>query len=453
LKVPKLEKEIGIEVYASQSPGIGGCIRQSPEDFVVEEVLVDGSKAKVKPSEAKHPTGIGRYLVCLLVKKGWDTLLTIGEIAKHLGIDRERIQIAGMKDANALTAQHISISRITPENLSKTRIESISLHPLHYSDEKMSSRLLLGNHFQIVVRDIPHAFMTINKRIESVQNELLDLGGLPNFFGHQRFGTIRPITHLVGRFLVKGDFEKAALTFLAESSQYEHPEAREARQQLRDTGDFKEALHSFPRFFKYECIMLSHLAGHQRDFLGAFRRLPLKLLQLFVQAYQSFLFNRFLSQRIERSIPLNTAETGDYTIELDRQGLPTTNSIRITTPNQQSAQKLIDESRMRIAVPLIGFGQNPSDGVQGEIEKEILEAENLTPEAFKISPVPEISARGRLRTILTPVIDPSIEILNEDSANAAKQDLNLGFMLHKGSYATVLLREFMKAQNLIESGF
>ncbi|MEM3816480.1 MAG: tRNA pseudouridine(13) synthase TruD, partial [Candidatus Bathyarchaeia archaeon] len=47
LEVPGIEKSIGIEVYASKTPGIGGIIKSSPEDFIVEEILADGSKASI----------------------------------------------------------------------------------------------------------------------------------------------------------------------------------------------------------------------------------------------------------------------------------------------------------------------------------------------------------------------------------------------------------------------
>jgi len=453
LKVPTLERALGIEVYASQSLGIGGRIRHFPGDFVVEEVLVDGTKAEVGKAEIPPPRGIGRYLVCLLIKRDWDTLLAIRKVAKRLGISGDRIRIAGIKDARALTAQHITISRITPEEIPQLKVQDITLRPLCYSNRKLSSKLLLGNQFHILIRGIPHAASIINRRIEKVQGELSHIGGLPNFFGHQRFGTIRPNTHLVGKFLIQGDLEKAALTFLAEPGLHEHPESRAARQRLHETGDFKEALRTFPRRLKYERMMLSHLAVQPRDFLGAFRRLPSKLRRLFVQAYQSFLFNRFLSQRMSRGILPNTAQAGDYAIELDNHGLPTASFTQATDQTLQRVQKSIDKNEMGIALPLIGFEQGPSRGGQGEIEQEILETENVAPADFRISSVPEISSRGTLRTALTPIIDLSIEESSTDSANPSSQALKLGFMLHRGSYATVLLREYMKPQDPITAGF
>jgi tRNA pseudouridine13 synthase len=453
LRVPAIEKELGMEIYATKSPGVGGRIRQLIEDFVVEELLVDGSKAEVSPAEIHEPVGRGRYLICVLVKRDWDTLLAVRNVARRLGVSHKRIRIAGMKDAKAITAQHISLQGVAPARASQVEIKDITLHPIRFSNRRIFSQLLLGNQFQVVIRAVSHTSSVVEQRVKNVQNELAGLGGVPNFFGHQRFGTIRPITHLVGRFLTKSDLEKAALAFLAQPSIHEHPESREAREQLRDNQDFEEALRCFPRQLRYECFMLGHLAKQPRDFVGAFRELPLKLRKLFVQAYQSFLFNKFLSERTRRGVPLNEAQIGDYVVKLDDHGLPTTEFKQVTGPSLQTVKDSLNEGKMQVAIPLVGFKQPPSQGVQGEIEKEILETENVNPQDFQISFMPEVSAPGMLRTILAPATNLSVEKASRDSANPSKRKTRLGFTLHRGSYATVLLREFMKPRDLIKAGF
>jgi len=384
LMVPTLERMLGIETYASQSLGIGGKIRQFTEDFVVEEVLMDGSKAQVSPTETLQPIGGGRYLICVLVKRDWDTFLAVKKVARGLGISPKRIQIAGIKDAKALTAQHVSIRGVTPERVSRVKIRDITVHPLRFSDGRVYSQLLLGNQFYITIRTISHSSFVIEKRVKNIQNELSSLGGVPNFFGHQRFGTVRPITHIVGKFLVRGDLEKAALTFLAKPSPYEHPESREARQKLQDTQDFAEALRCFPNHLRYERFMLVRLAKQPDDFIGAFRKLPSKLRRLFVQAYQSFLFNKFLSQRLKHGIDFNEVHVGDYVMHLDGHGLPTNEFEQATFQSLSNVKKALKENKMQVAVPLVGFKQHPSKGVQGEIEKEIIKDEDVIPRNFYI---------------------------------------------------------------------
>ena len=453
LRVPKLEAELGIEIYASSARGIDGRIRTRPEDFVVEEVLTDGSRASVKPSYSPTlPVGHGRYLVCVLIKKGWDTLVVVGKIANQIGVSPERISIAGMKDTRALTAQHISIGGIPPDKVLKVDLEDVTVDMIRFSSEKISPKILFGNQFNITVESIKLSSRTVRKRIEKVREELTDLGGIPNFFGHQRFGTVRPITHRVGRCLVKEDFEEAALIFLSEPSPYEYPRARRARRRLRETQDYRSGLRIFPRRFTYERLMLKRLSKNPKDFLGAFRRLPTKLRRLFVQAYQSYLFNRFLSERMKRGIPIGKPQIGDYIVSLNEIGLPTFDSRRAEDSNILEIEQKVREGNMAVALPLIGHKQSPSDGVQGGIEEEILEEEGTEPSDFRIQKMPEASAPGVLRRSLAPILDLNIK----DRERSTRQDelsVKFSFGLHKGSYATVVLREFMKPEDLVRAGF
>jgi len=427
LNVPRLEKEIGIEVYATKTDGIGGRLRQVPEDFKVEEILTNGSTARIEPANIPDITGHGRYLTCVLVKCDMDTFQTVEAIAKRLNIDSDRIQIGGIKDANALTAQHVSISRMLPEQVGQIKTRNLWVYPLRFSNEKINSNLLFGNQFHIKIRDINCSTLTIAKREKKTKQELLKLGGCPNFFGHQRFGTTRPITHLVGKSIVLGEWKKAALTFMAKSSRYEHPESREARQTLREAQDYEEALSCFPPKLVYERQMLMHLARRRTDFIGGFHRLPKKLCQLFVQAYQSYLFNRFLSERIQRELPLENPLRGEHKVTIDSEDCA--------------------------ALPLIGYKQALSRGVQGGIEKRVLDEEGVEPQNFKVSCMREISSSGGLRTTLAPIIDLSIERPSEDEMNIGKKSMDISFTLRKGSYATVILREFMKPKNPIRAGF
>ena len=454
LQVPPLEKELGIETYATQSPGIGGKIRQLLDDFVVEELLVDDSLAEVSaPVEAWEPTGEGQYLICVLVKRRWDTFLAVRQVAERLRINQKCIRFAGIKDTKALTAQHISLQNVSPSKVLDVQIKDITLYPQRFSRDRMYSQLIKGNRFHLTIRGIAHPTSVIEERTKSVQQEIESAGGIPNFFGHQRFGTIRPNTHQVGKYLTRGDVEKAALVFLAEPSIHEHPKAREARQQLQDTMNFEEALERFPKFLRYERFMLGHLTKYPNDFVGAFRELPRRLRKLFVQAYQSYLFNRFLSERIRRGIPLDEPQVGDYVNKLDEHGIPTEEWDQVTTQNIQAMINAGKEGKLYVAAPLIGPDQPPSKGLQGEIEQVILEAENVTPETFKLSFMPEATAEGRVRAILNPVWNLLQEEIANDSENPSKQMMKLGFTLNRGSYATVLLREFMKPQDLITAGY
>ena len=115
--------------------------------------------------------------------------------------------------------------------------------------------------------------------------------------------------------------------------------------------------------------------------------------------------------------------------------------------------KAIEAGKMRLAIPLVGFKQHASLGVQGDIEKQILEGEGISQEVFKIPAMPEITARGELRTAITPLNNFSLNEISEDSANPLKHKAEVSFMLYHGSYATIFLRELMKPRNPIKAGF
>ncbi|MGQ9530235.1 MAG: tRNA pseudouridine(13) synthase TruD [Candidatus Bathycorpusculaceae bacterium] len=459
--ISKLEKLIGLEVYATKSLGIGGVIRQFVDDFVVEEVLVDGSKAEAKLDEGISKPKVldsslegKRYLLCVLAKRNWDTFLAIKAVAEQLGISTSAIQIAGIKDAKAVTAQYITVDGIFADDILKVNVKDIKIHPVGYIRNKLSPFYLLGNNFSIIIRAIGHSKPSIEKRVRKTLEELKVLGGVPNFFGHQRFGTVRPITHIIGKSLVKGNLRRAAMLFLAEPSPHEHPESRKAREQLQKAKDFKQALEIFPKQLHYERLMLKHLAQKPEDFIGAFRRLPLKLRELFPQAYQAYLFNKFISRRIASGLPLNKAEVGDYVVSVQRSGLPSPTMYKVVkSETLAEVNKALENGRMQLAIPLIGFKQKPSQGFQGEIEKQILLEEGIAPENFKIKSMPEISSKGELRTALTPINNFQLNEVSTDSANPSKNKAKLSFMLHRGSYATVLLREIMKPRNPIKAGF
>ncbi|MEM3725615.1 MAG: tRNA pseudouridine(13) synthase TruD [Candidatus Bathyarchaeia archaeon] len=458
LRVPKIEKLMGIEVYATHSLGIGGVIREFVEDFVVEEVLVDGAMAKIRQQHVESqnfkPSLNERYLLCVLVKRNWDTFEALKAVARQLNIRLRQIHIAGIKDAKAVTAQHITIEGVSPEDFKKFNVKDIEIRPVGFFRHKLSSYYLLGNNFSIKIRALRHSKSAIQRRIKETIKELEELGGVPNFFGHQRFGTTRPITHLVGKAIVKGDLRKAVTLFLAKPSLNENPKSRQAREQLWNSQDFQKALKNFPKQLRYERLMLRHLAKKPEDFVGAFKTLPIKLQMLFPQAYQAYLFNKFLSRRIASGLPLDKAEVGDYVVNVQRSGLPLLTMYKIVKSEALTeVNKALRNGRMRLALPLIGFKQKPSQGLQGEIEKQILEEEGITPENFKIHFMPEISSKGELRTALTTLNNFQLREISDDSANSSRNKAKLSFMLYRGSYATILLRELMKPRNPIKAGF
>jgi tRNA pseudouridine13 synthase len=200
--------------------------------------------------------------------------------------------------------------------------------------------------------------------------------------------------------------------------------------------------------------MLAHLVEKPDDFVGAFERLPIKLQMLFVQAYQSYLFNRFLTERMKNGFSLNKIEIGDYVVGVERSGLPMVNvSKMVCAENLVGISESVKNGRMRVALPLVGTKQRFSQGVMGQIETRILDEEGLKTENFNVDAMPEIGRKGGLRATVVPIKNFKLIRVLTNGSNSKEKEAILSFMLMRGSYATVVLREIMKPQNPIASGF
>jgi tRNA pseudouridine13 synthase len=115
--------------------------------------------------------------------------------------------------------------------------------------------------------------------------------------------------------------------------------------------------------------------------------------------------------------------------------------------------ELVKAGRMRVALPLVGVKQKLSQGAMGRMESQILEEEGIKPENFRVNALPEISGRGGLRAVVAPIRNFKLHGVSAVAANNSARQADLSFMLLRGSYATVLLREIMKPSNLIKAGF
>ena len=451
MPISEVDKLLGIEAYATKTEGVGGAIKQSVEDFIVEEILVDGSKASIDGVVSNRVIGSSaqrqRYLLCLLVKRNWDTFIATKNVAKSLGVDQGMVQLAGIKDAKAITAQYITIENASIEDVAKIDVKDVKVTPIGYVREMMSLFYLLGNNFIITIKKTEAPESVVHERIGQAIKEISDIGGTPNFFGHQRFGTTRPITHLIGKALTQGRFEEAAMLYLGNPSAYEHPASRIARQQVQETHDFKRASENFPKQLRFERLMLNHLAEKPTDFVGAFQCLPPKLQALFVQAHQSYLFNLFLSGRMKRGLPLNEVVIGDFAVGVERSGLPLTIIDKVVTvENLDQINSAVKAGKMRVALPIFGMRQKLSAGVMGQIEREVLAAEGIGDGPIRLNELSRVGGKGGLRTVTAPVRDFKVLESSDDSVKVC-------FKLLRGCYATVLLREMIKPADPVFAGF
>lgn len=394
--------------FLSKTPGIGGTIKNEPEDFIVEEITADGTILELNKT-ITHPDTPGRFVHFVIQKKNWSTSYAIKEIANRLHAAPKRFSYAGMKDKTAVTAQLVSAERFTKEQILSLSIKDISINGAWNAKDKVRLGALLGNRFTIRING---ACEGADGKVSSV---FAELGGkFPNYFGEQRFGSISNNTHEIGEFIVRGYFENAAISFLCGSGNEENEQARQARKDLRETRDFKAALSAYPKHLRFERSMLEHLSDDDKDFIGAFKTLPRQTIMLFVHAFQSHIFNRLLSDRIAESDGSEIKmEEGEY-----------------LCPSSVSSLGFPEIENMDVdgwlCMKILGYNSNPN-----EREKALLEELGISKEQFKIKELPEISSKGTFRTAFAPLVGFSFS------------DPIFRFSLQSGSYATSALREFL----------
>lgn len=132
---------------------------------------------------------------------------------------------------------------------------------------------------------------------------------------------------------------------------------------------------------------------------------------------------------------MNQAIEGDV-VCFSRQGLPNIGKLQtVTADNLEAVNRLARRSRAYVTLPLIGYESRLTSGVQGEIERKILGDEEVSLENFKLSATKELSSPGSRRAAFLRVL-PQVRLEGRTA--------ELEFFLPPGSYATTILREYMK---------
>ncbi|MCS7098024.1 MAG: tRNA pseudouridine(13) synthase TruD [Candidatus Methanomethyliaceae archaeon] len=419
-----MESSFGMFYYSTPNEGIGGKIRTSPEDFIVEEITPEG--IIVNEDLKALDRGHGKVTLAVLKKISKPLLPIISMLEKKLG---GRIRFAGIKDRRAVTYQLVSINRPFEGRL---KIGSIELWSVGRSMWEIYPGELSGNRFTITIRNL-----------ENFPEEL-SIKWFPNYFGHQRFGISRPNTHKIGKMLIKRDFEGAIKEFLAEL--YEGDPHINVRKKLRDTWDLKGALSYFSDELIYEKKVINALI-HGSSAEGALYKLSKQLLRLFIEAYQSYIFNLALSERWKR-FGLFNIKIGDYIAMLNSHRNPS-KPIEIVKENLVKMQKLVEQGRAVLLMPIPGSNIK-FKGINEEIYSKILYNEGIEPKDFSIF---EISLRGTFRPAVFYPMSFELMEISKDEKFEGKIKAIIRFSLPRGTYATILLRELMKPEDPKKTGF
>jgi tRNA pseudouridine13 synthase len=384
--------------------GLGGIIKADPEDFVVDEI-------------PRYPfAGEGNHVFFRIRKRDLSTFDAIRKIARAMRLPEEAFGYAGLKDRHAVTTQWVSLEYGDVPLLEKLAVEGVEVLEITRHPHKLRVGHLAGNRFRIRIRDIDPARVESGRRILDV----LLRRGVPNYYDRQRFGILKN-SHLVGRALLTGDADMLAACILGEgegvNERFDEAVAHYRR------GEVAAAAEKLPGIFTVEKRYLSVL-GRTGDREKALRSIQGKRRRFFISAYQSWLFNRLLVDRLDA---LDRLVPGDLAY-LHRNG-------RVFAVEDPAAEaERLRAFELSPSGPVYGYQGLLAGGEPGEAERRLLAEEEIELSRFNLGG--GLKSRGARRPYRFAVAEPTLEIEGRDAL--------LAFTLPKGSYATLVLRELTK---------
>lgn len=411
------ERAVGIDWYVTDGDPCPARARSSPEDFVVEErISAPGLTSEPRPD----------YLPLYRVeKRGIDTMHMARELGEEL---RSRVSYAGLKDKRAVATQYVTPTSRRSERPQKVAREKFTARLVGYVPGPLARSALVANKFTLVLREYCSKIGDLAKDTLADGSE----GRIPNFFGLQRFGTSGAGTHLLGRAMVRGRFEEAVMLMVTRADGADV--GREAMEAF-DAGDYSRLPGLIPEANDMEIAVAKELARRPGEWVRALRAVPVKLRRLYVQAYQSFIYNRAMSEAVRQGEDLSKASTGDNWAEESDGGLTV------------SPVRGVKEAPGASAVPMVqmvGYAFRDYGSRFDACIKKVLEAEAITPGLFYLQEMQEVSQEGGFRRAHLVVRDSSCDVDG--------RTVTLGFTMARGQYATVLLRELVKAEDPVSAG-
>jgi len=443
-----VERFVGIQAFATHHMGvIGGEYKKEIKDFIVKEIDKNGKVLDIKEDSSSHSFSKelkDRYTTFNLIKINKDTFEAIRKIRKVLKIPSNLIKYSGLKDKFSISVQKISIKGDYIEKLRNLKIKDIFIRNIIPTKKPVKLGSHWGNNFTIVLRNIKDDKNLRNKIEEYVQ--FLNNFGFPNYFGLQRFGNYRPNSHIVGRYLLEGNFKKAFEEFVSTTYSTESMESKLARREFRKTGNLEKAYKDFPNRLNYEKNMIHHLIENLEDYEGSINTLPSDLKKLLISSFQSYLFNKMLSKRVEKGFSLFEPMKGDVISILDDYNGNITQVKYIYGNIYDSYLKnALKLNRATIVFPIIGTNTKLDEFPAVKLLfEEIIKEEKINKLIFSNKLVNEQEFKGSIRAIIVKPTALKVLELADDDLNLGKKKIKFEFSLQKGTYATMLIRELIK---------
>lgn len=382
-------------------------LRQKPEDFIVNEIL------------DYNLVDYGNYSLYKLQKVGIENLAAISYLSKNFKIPLNNIGYCGLKDRHAITTQYVSI----PNEFGRLKLneDNLKLEFVGNIENPLKVGSLDGNSFEIVARDIDKTeFLKIADNMQSLEF------GAPNYYDDQRFGSV-----FNGKFIAKeilnGNYEEAVKILLTNYGKSEKKQIKDLKRFIaKNWGQWGVCMNYIEKKqikSKMFVNMVKSLS-YENDFKKSFFYVDNRLKELFISAYQSYLWNECLKEILKEILPKDDRKYVDYCCGT---------FLFYTKLGNETFENL---SKMEFPTIV------PDKEYEG-FEKRIIDS-ILKKEKIKFSDLEKISF-GKFKYSKRPVlsIPTDIEIgkFKNDELNSKKYKIDLKFKLNKGSYATMIVKK------------
>lgn len=414
------------QVYLTHDiPGIGGRLRERPEDFLVDEIPA------YEPSGRDRGTAGVEHFAMLVQKTSLSTAEMVDVIARHFDVRRTDVGYAGLKDKHAITRQMITVHAPGRklEDFPMLRHEKVAILWADYHANKLKPGHLKGNRFSIRIRGVHFSKVREAKRVLDRLEQL----GVPNRVGEQRFGLLQNNQH-VGAALIAGDFDRVVSLILGPDPG--RPDINAEARGLFAAGDLAGAVHAFPRSARAEQTLLRELL-RGRDARQAVLALERGTLSFYVTALQSAVFNALLDQRLAANA-LHTLEPGDLAFKHENGSVFPVDDVTAADGHTLARLRSIEISP---SGPLWSARMTRPAGKVLEREVAALGAHALSVEQLEtFAARSRLSPEGKRRPFRVPLSNPDCEGGQDEHGPYVR----VVFDLPRGAFATAVLPEIMK---------
>ncbi|MCE9593652.1 MAG: tRNA pseudouridine(13) synthase TruD [Planctomycetes bacterium] len=391
---------------------VRGAYKTRLEDFVVDEI------------PAYEPVGEGTHVYARIEKRGITTTEAVRRIARALGVMPRDVGYAGLKDALGVTRQTISVEHIDPERLRTFSDEALTVLSVARHGNKLRIGHLYGNRFRLRLREVER------ERFADVELVLATLArrGVPNYFGEQRFGA-RGDGWEIGRALLADDADRAVALIAGDPRAVDRGPVLRARE-LFARGEFEASASAWPGSFRDPIRLARAMARKKGDARRALFAVDRRMLQFFVSAWQSWLFNGVLAKRLAS---LDQVLAGDLAWKHPGGAVFRVMDVAAEAPRAASFE-------ISPTGPLFGPRMTEPADEAAALEAAVLADFGVERATFdRKGPLQPAGGRRPLRFRLT-------ELVTQPGRDDSGDYFELAFALDSGAYATSLLRELLKSE-------